>query len=191
MSWQCADLDGRYLDAACTLSPRTSVRQASSSQRGAGRSKASVEAWLRSVRLQCSLLASRYSDAVSTPPVSSQDLRAAAEAHRELGPEYSDAVVDSFMAKLEARLDERVNARLAELTRPRRRMLARLSRDRRRGLITGAMIGWGGLGVPLFLHLYSGARYWMGTARDLWAVLLVVSAGLCGAGFARIIRRTD
>jgi len=128
---------------------------------------------------------------MSTSNLSSQDLRAAAEAHRELGPEYSDAVVDSFLAKVEARLDERVNARLAELTPPRRRMLARLSRDRRRGLITGAMIGWGGLGVPLFLHLYSGAGYWMGTARDLWAVLLVASAGLCGAGLARIIRRTD
>jgi len=128
---------------------------------------------------------------MSTSNLSSQDLRAAAEAHRELGPEYSDAVVDSFLAKVEARLDERVNARLAELTPPRRRMLARLSRDRRRRLITGAMIGWGGLGVPLFLHLYSGARPWMGTARDLWASLLISSAGLCGAGLARIIRGTD
>jgi len=123
--------------------------------------------------------------------VSAHDVRAAAEAHQELGPEYSDAVVDSFLAKVEARLDERVNARLAELTPPRRPMLARLGRDRRRGIVTGAMIGWGGLGVPLFLHLYSGARYWMGAARDLWAVLLVASAGLCGAGLARIIRRTD
>jgi len=121
--------------------------------------------------------------------VSAQDLRAAAEAHQELGPEYGDAIMDSFLEKIEARLDERVNARLAELTQPRRRGLAGLSRDHRRGLQTGTMIGIGVLGVPVFLHLYSVTSYWMGTAKDFWSVLLVVSAGMCGAGFARLFRR--
>src|SRR5215475_12150050 len=32
--------------------------------------------------------------------------------HRELGPEYGDAVVDSFLEKVEARLDARVDARV-------------------------------------------------------------------------------
>jgi len=123
--------------------------------------------------------------------LSAQDIRAAAEAHRELGSEYSDAVVDSFLAKVEARLDERVNARLAELTPPRRRSLARPSRDRRRDLMTGTMIGSGVLGVPLFLHLFNATYYALGTGRSLWAALLVTSAGMGGAGLARIRRRKD
>jgi len=57
---------------------------------------------------------------MTTPPLSGQDLRVAAEAHRELDPEYGDAVVDSFLEKVEARLDARVEARLADLTPPRR-----------------------------------------------------------------------
>jgi hypothetical protein len=126
---------------------------------------------------------------VSTPEVSGHDLRAAVEANRELGPDYSDAVVDSFLEKIEARLDERVNARLAELTPSRRRGLADLSRDYRRGLQTGTMIGIGGVGIPLFLHMYNVTYYGVATGRDFWAILLVASAGICGAGFARLFRR--
>ncbi len=131
----------------------------------------------------------RYSDPVSTPRLSGQDLRAAAEAHQELGPEYSDAVMDSFLEKIEARLEERVNERLVELTPARKRGLAGLSRDHRRGLQTGTMISIGGLGVPIFLHLYTATYYVFGAARDFWAALLVASAGVCGAGFARLLRR--
>jgi hypothetical protein len=34
---------------------------------------------------------------MSTSPLSPEDIRAAAETHQELGPEYSDAVVASFL----------------------------------------------------------------------------------------------
>ncbi len=96
---------------------------------------------------------------MTTPPLSPQDLRAAAEAHRELGSEYSDAVVDSFLEKIDARLDARVNARLAELSRARTRPLAKLSTDQRRTLLTGMAIGVGGVGVPLSLMAYNAAVY--------------------------------
>lgn len=125
---------------------------------------------------------------MSTPPLSGQDLRAAAEAHRELGPEYGDAVVDSFLEKVEARLDARMQARLAELNRPRKRLLARVRGDQRHSLRTGTMIGSGALGVPLFLHLYSATGIGLGIARDTWAALLVASAGMGGAGLARVFR---
>jgi hypothetical protein len=121
--------------------------------------------------------------------LSAQDLRAAAETHRELGPDYSDAVMDSFLEKLEARLDERLSARLDELTPPRRRGLAGLSKDHRRGLQTGTMIGVGGIGSLVFLHIYSVTSYSAATAKDFWAALVIVSAGICGAGFARLFRR--
>jgi len=118
-----------------------------------------------------------------------QDLRAAVEAHQELGPEYSDAVIDSFLEKLEARLDERVSARLADLTPDRKRMATRLSKDQRRGLQIGAMIGIGALGVPVFLHFYTVTSYVVALTRDIFAVLLVASAGMCGAGIARLFHR--
>jgi hypothetical protein len=52
---------------------------------------------------------------MSTSPLSGQDIRAAAEVHHELGPEYSDAVVANFVDKLEDVITERVNARLAAM----------------------------------------------------------------------------
>lgn len=41
------------------------------------------------------------------------DIRAAAETHRELGPDYQSAVVDSFIEKVTKEIDARVDARLA------------------------------------------------------------------------------
>jgi hypothetical protein len=56
---------------------------------------------------------------MSTSPVSPEDIRAAAEVHQELGPEYSDAVVASFIDKVEREVAARVEARLAAVTRTR------------------------------------------------------------------------
>lgn len=52
---------------------------------------------------------------MSTSPLSPEDIRAAAETHRELGPEYSDAVVASFLDKVDREVAARVDARLAGL----------------------------------------------------------------------------
>jgi hypothetical protein len=73
---------------------------------------------------------------MSTSPVSPEDIRAAAEAHHELGPEYSDAVVASFLEKVDRELAARVEARLAEAARtaPRRQ-------HSRRPMLRGAVIG--------------------------------------------------
>ena len=37
---------------------------------------------------------------MSTSPFSPHEIRAAAAAHKELGPEYSDAVIDSFLERV-------------------------------------------------------------------------------------------
>jgi hypothetical protein len=50
---------------------------------------------------------------MSTSPVSPEDIRAAAETHQELGPEYSDAVVASFLEKVDREVAARVEARLS------------------------------------------------------------------------------
>jgi hypothetical protein len=122
--------------------------------------------------------------------MSAQDLRAAAETHQELGAEYSDAVVDSFLEKIEARLDERVNARLAELTPRRRRWLPRLSTGERPMALAGIAIGAGGVGASLILIAVSVRNWYTGPSGSFWlfAALLIASAASCGAGLARAIR---
>ena len=62
--------------------------------------------------------------------MSPEDIRAAAATHQELGPEYSDAVVASFLDKVDREVAARVEVRLAgaaDAVRPaqRRRPLAR------------------------------------------------------------------
>jgi hypothetical protein len=73
-----------------------------------------------------------------TTPVSAEDILAAAAVHQELGPEYSDAVVASFIEKVDRAVAARVEARMAALAQPesvkaarqRKRPLARrVARD--------------------------------------------------------------
>ena len=67
--------------------------------------------------------------------MSPEDIRAAAEAHKELGPEYSDAVVAAFIDKVEREVAARVEARLASTTR------TRPARHKGRPLLKGMAIG--------------------------------------------------
>ena len=47
-------------------------------------------------------------------PISLDDIQAAAEVHRELGPEYDNAVVESFLERLGPEIDARVDTRVAQ-----------------------------------------------------------------------------
>jgi ferric-dicitrate binding protein FerR (iron transport regulator) len=82
---------------------------------------------------------------MSDSPVSPEDIRAAAETYRELGPEYHDAVVASFLEKVDREVAARVEARLADLTPPqppkRRRRRAGLTRRRALRDIAAASAG--------------------------------------------------
>ena len=51
---------------------------------------------------------------VADSPVSPDELRAAAEVHRELGPEYDKPVIESFIQRLGPEIDARVDARVAQ-----------------------------------------------------------------------------
>jgi hypothetical protein len=44
---------------------------------------------------------------------SADEIRAAAETHRELPPEYQNSVIESFLAKVDREIDARVDARVA------------------------------------------------------------------------------
>jgi hypothetical protein len=63
---------------------------------------------------------------VTTSAWTAEEIRAAAETHRELPPEYQSAVIESFLSKVDREIDARVDARLAgygggrpRLARPR------------------------------------------------------------------------
>jgi hypothetical protein len=46
------------------------------------------------------------------PTLSPDEIRAAAQVHAELGPEYRDAVVESFLAKIDKQVAARIDAQL-------------------------------------------------------------------------------
>jgi hypothetical protein len=79
---------------------------------------------------------------MGTSPVSPEDIRAAAAAHQELGPDYSDAIVASFIEKVDREVEARVRVRLAEAAGH-----APSRRERRGPLVKGIVIGVCGSGA--------------------------------------------
>jgi hypothetical protein len=118
---------------------------------------------------------------MSTSPLSSQEIRAAAEAHRELGPQYHDAVVESFLAKVEKEIDARVEARLAESPpRARSRHLDQATLARRRLMVQHMAVGSVAAAVPLSLVVLSLNPYNQGGVRSalilVWILIAAVYA---------------
>ena len=80
---------------------------------------------------------------MSDSPLSREEIYAAAAAHDELGPEYSDAVVASFLEKVDKEIDARVDARLAGL----HQSAPPAERDDLRTLLKGVAVGIGASGM--------------------------------------------
>jgi hypothetical protein len=134
-------------------------------------------------------------------PLSPEEIRAAAEVHRELGPEYSDAVVASFLEKVDREIAARVEARLAGMpqTEPAKRGSSRT-------LLTGMAIGVAVGGIPLLLLLVmqagrgSQAAAVPSTAGGNvtqvvvshsshsvgWFLVLLIVAAICAVAAARV-----
>uniref|UniRef100_A0A831TF43 Uncharacterized protein n=1 Tax=Thermorudis peleae TaxID=1382356 RepID=A0A831TF43_9BACT len=74
-----------------------------------------IQAFLRQA------VAPNRSDARLARPETVIDLRAALEARRELGQDYEELVVERFLQEVERAIDARVEQRLAEYERRRRR----------------------------------------------------------------------
>jgi hypothetical protein len=112
---------------------------------------------------------------MSQSPLSAQDIRAAAEVHRELGPDYGDAVVESFLAKIDKQIEARVDERLASMSGRRRPMDPARQRTWRVAL-AGAAAGSAVVGLPLTLiaaHAMSGTGDG-GRLIWIWVVLVAV-----------------
>jgi hypothetical protein len=83
---------------------------------------------------------------MSTSPLSPQEIRAAAAAHKELGPEYSDTVIESFLERVDREITARVDARLQPVSREQPVQPA--ESNGRRTLLAGVAIGIFITGVP-------------------------------------------
>jgi hypothetical protein len=107
------------------------------------------------------------------------EIRAAAAAHEELGPEYSDAVVASFLNRVEE-ISARVEARMAEAPRPE----APAGQDSRRALWRGIAIGIviGGIAVSA-IGGNPGEH-----AHRLALILMVCAVAFAVAGTIRQVR---
>lgn len=106
--------------------------------------------------------------------MSPKDIRAAAGAHHELGPEYSDAVVASFLERVDQEIAARVDERVAAST-PRARPV---EPGNRHAMLKGFALGVGSsLAVVL---LVAGAR--PGHHALLLLPVLAVLAVVFGAG---------
>jgi hypothetical protein len=70
---------------------------------------------------------------MSASPLSPEEIRAAFEVHRELPPEYADAVVDSFIERMSREISAQVDARVAAIDPAASREVipTRQARDRR------------------------------------------------------------
>jgi len=118
-----------------------------------------------------------YAFSMSDSPLSRQEIYAAAAAHDELGPEYSDAVVASFLEKVDKEIDARVDARLAD----RRQPAPPAERDDRRTLLKGVAIGIGASGIALFVV---GGNSDERLHRVVWVLFLLVVICTAAAGWA-------
>ena len=114
---------------------------------------------------------------MSDPPLSRQDIYAAAAAHDELGPEYSDAVVTSFLEKVDKEIDARVDARLAGVRQP----APPAERDDLHAMLKGAAVGIGASGIAF---LVVGGNPDERLHRVLWVLLLLVVICTAAAGWA-------
>ena len=129
-----------------------------------------------------------YAPVMSTSPLSPDDIRAAAEVHAELGPEYRDAVVESFLEKIDDEIAARIDARLAAAApRAPLRDLDPVTAARRRGLATGLVSGLAlgtiVVGLPLSwfaADIGGSAKLWF-----IWAVIAIVY----GAGAVTVLVR--
>jgi len=125
---------------------------------------------------------------MSTSPLSPQEIRAAAEVHKELGPEYGDAVIESFLERVDREITARVDARLGPVPREQPAQPAHL--NGRRTLLTGVAIGILVTGVPSMAVAASAGGVIPGDERQVLIVIAILWAIAVGIGaFVYPVRR--
>ncbi|GAB2930274.1 hypothetical protein ACFMQL_02905 [Nonomuraea fastidiosa] len=101
------------------------------------------------------------------------ELKAAVSARRDLGPEYEDAVVESFLDKMGQEIDRRVDERLNQLP-PNSRTPARQGPSEGQRLALAIVsVSLGTVSTVLFLLLGEGR---MTGLIPVWIGILIINA---------------
>jgi hypothetical protein len=112
---------------------------------------------------------------VAMEQLARQDVAAAAAAHHELGPEYSQAAIDSFLEKVDSQIAARIDARLGGPPQRRSQTADVPTRYERRALWTGVVIGSTVAGIPFTLVAASGhGGNHDGGLAGIWLVIAAV-----------------
>jgi hypothetical protein len=98
------------------------------------------------------------------------EIRAAAEIHRELGPEYEHAVIDSFLERVGKEIDARVDARLAA-PRPAPPPAAQGKPQGGLALALGSIA----LGIPLTAIAGAGAHTGISGILVVWLAIAIIN----------------
>jgi len=126
-------------------------------------------------------------------PLSPEEIRAAAEVHRQLGPEYSDAVVESFLERVDRQVAERVDQQIAAradaglAVASRKEPIQPAQPDGHRILLAGVAIGIFVTGVPSVMIATGGGGVLGRDETQLLLILAVIWAVLITAG--TLVRR--
>ena len=110
---------------------------------------------------------------MSSSSFSRDEIRAAAETHRDLGPEYSDAVIESFLDKVGKEIDARVDERLGR-GRPDWRPAPRAPKHNQgTGLAIVSMV----LGIPLTAIVVAAGSHPVGLTGlvVVWAAIVAIN----------------
>lgn len=104
---------------------------------------------------------------MSSTSLTPDEVRAAAETHRELGPDYQAAVIESFLEKVGKEIDVRVDARLATAG-------VRAPKHSVRGGPLALAIVSLGVGIPL-TGITEGTHSGIVALVIIWAAIAVIN----------------
>jgi hypothetical protein len=110
---------------------------------------------------------------VSSSSFSRDEIRAAAETHRELGPDYQEAVIESFLDKVGKEIDARVDERLGRGRLDWRPAPRAPKHYQGTGLAIVSMV----LGIPLTAIVVTAGSHQAGLAGLLivWAAIVAIN----------------
>ena len=121
-------------------------------------------------------------------PLSAGELRAAAETHKELEPEYRDAVLESFVERVGREIDARVDARLAQAAvRPMAPQPAPAAPARQPKQFSPLAMALGsiGLGIPITAIVVAAGAHPTG----IWGLLVVwIAIAVINVAYAAKLR---
>jgi hypothetical protein len=121
-----------------------------------------------------------YRARVNSTSLTPDEVRAAAETHRDLAPEYQSAVIESFLDRVGREIDARVDARLAAGQTPSRPPATQHPDRSSLALAIVSMV----LGVPLTAIAVAAGSHPPGFAAVLviWAAIAVINVAYSRRG---------